>query len=78
MASEKVETSFPKANVVFLGNVGKTHLAIALGYAACQESHSALFADAIGVINDLSAAQKRSVLKHQLRKYLAPELLVLD
>jgi len=68
------------ANVVLLGNVGvgKTHLATALGYAACQEGYSVLFADAISVINDLSAAHKRGLLKRQLRKYLAPELLLLD
>jgi DNA replication protein DnaC len=69
-----------KANVVLLGNVGlgKTHLATALGYAACQEGHSVLFADAISVINDLCAAQKRGLLKRQIKKYLAPELLLLD
>jgi DNA replication protein DnaC len=33
--------------------MGKTHLAIASGYAACQEGYSVLFADAISVINDL-------------------------
>ena len=69
-----------KANVVFLGTVGvgKTHLATALAYAACQDGHSVLFADAIGVINDLAAAQKRGLLKRQLRKYLGPEVLLLD
>lgn len=69
-----------KANVVFLGTVGvgKTHLATALAYAACQEGYSVLFADAIGVINDLAAAQKRGLLKRQLRKYLGPEVLLLD
>jgi DNA replication protein DnaC len=69
-----------KANVVFLGNVGvgKTHLATALGYAACLEGHSVLFAGAIEVINDLQAAQKNGSLKHALRKYLRPALLILD
>ena len=68
------------ANVVFLGNVGlgKTHLSTALGYAACQEGHAVLFANAISVINDLSAAQKRGLLKRQLRTYLHPDMLVLD
>src|SRR4029077_6096204 len=44
-----------KANVVFLGLVGlgKTHLATALGYAAC------LRANAIDVINTLSVAQNK-------------------
>lgn len=69
-----------KSNVVFLGNVGlgKTHLATALGYAACQQGASVLFANAISVINDLSAAQKRGLLKRQLKTYLRPELLALD
>ena len=69
-----------KANVVFLGTVGvgKTHLATALGYAACQEGHSVLFTDAISVINDLAAAQKRGLLKRQLRRYLGPDVLLLD
>jgi DNA replication protein DnaC len=69
-----------KSNVVFLGNVGlgKTHLATALGYAACQEGCAVLFANAISVINDLSAAQKRGLLKRQLKVYLRPELLALD
>jgi DNA replication protein DnaC len=37
--------------------------------------HSVLFANAI---NHLSAAQKKSALKIELRKYLRPELLILD
>jgi DNA replication protein DnaC len=69
-----------KANVVFLGNVGvgKTHLATALGYAACLEGHSVLFSGAIEVINDLQAAQKVGGLKRALKKYLRPALLILD
>ena len=76
----RLEFVAQKANVGLLGNVGlgKTHLAIALGYAACQEGYAVRFADAIRVINDLSAAQKRGLLKRQLKKYLAPELLLLD
>lgn len=76
----RLEFIVQKANVVLLGNVGlgKTHLAVALGYAACQEGHSVLFADAISIINDLSAAQKRGLLKRQLKRYLAPELLAID
>src|SRR5688572_20362597 len=45
----RLEFLAQKANVVLLGNVGvgKTHLATALGYAACLEGHSVLFAGAI-------------------------------
>lgn len=69
-----------KANALFLGTVGlgKTHLATALGYAACLEGHSVLFANAIQVINELSAAQKNGTLRASLKKYLAPQLLILD
>jgi DNA replication protein DnaC len=69
-----------KANVVFMGLVGlgKTHLATALGYAACQEGMSVLFANAIDVINTLNASQIRGTLKADLRKYTTPSLLILD
>ena len=66
---------------MLLGNVGlgKTHLATALGYAACQEGYSVLFADAISVINDLSAAQKNGGRSNASSKNTcAPELLILD
>ena len=68
------------ANVIFLGGVGvgKTHLAAALGYAACLEGRSVLFATAIDVINSLLAAQAVCRLKVELKKYLTPHLLVLD
>ena len=69
-----------KANVIFLGLVGlgKTHLATALGYAACQQGMSVLFTNAIDVINTLSAAQLKGTLKAELRRYTTPSLLVLD
>jgi DNA replication protein DnaC len=76
----RLEFIAQKANAVFLGNVGlgKTHLATAVGYAACQEGYAVRFANAISVINELAAAQKRGLLKKQLKQYLLPELLILD
>lgn len=69
-----------KSNVVLMGSVGvgKTHLTSALAYAACLEDHSVLFAGAIQVINDLQDAQKSGALKGALKKYLYPQLLILD
>jgi DNA replication protein DnaC len=69
-----------KANVIFLGGVGvgKTHLATALGYQACLEGHSVLFATAIDVINTLAAAQSTGRMKTELKKYTRPAVLVLD
>ena len=69
-----------KANVTFLGGVGlgKTHLAAALGYQACLEGHSVLFATAIDVINTLTEAQAAGRMKAELKKYTRPALLILD
>jgi DNA replication protein DnaC len=67
-------------NIIFLGGVGlgKTHLAITLGYAACLKGHSTLFAPAIDVVNSLAAAQTTGSLKQELKKYTKPDLLILD
>jgi DNA replication protein DnaC len=69
-----------QANVIFLGGVGlgKTHLASALGYAACQKGHSVLFATAVDLINTLAAAQRAGRLKTAFSRYLRPAILVLD
>jgi len=67
-------------NVILLGGVGlgKTHLAIALGYLACQAGHHVLFTTAVGMINNLLAAQATHRLKTELARYVRPRLLVLD
>jgi len=69
-----------KSNVVFIGGVGlgKTHLASALGYQACLKGHTVLFASAIDAVNDLISAQNAGRLKQELKKYLKPELMILD
>jgi DNA replication protein DnaC len=69
-----------KKNVIFLGGVGlgKTHLASALGYQACLMGHSVLFTSAIDTVNTLITAQQTGRLKQELKKYLTPNLLILD
>lgn len=69
-----------RANVILIGGVGlgKTHLAIALGCAACQQNYSVLFASAIDVVNTLIASQAAGRLKADLGKFLRPSVLVLD
>ena len=69
-----------KSNVIFLGGVGlgKTHLAAALGYAACLKGNTVLFATAIDVINTLSAAKAAGRMKQEVKKYTRPLLLIID
>ena len=69
-----------KTNVVFIGNVGlgKTHISIALGHAACVHGHSVLFTTAVDIINTLAAAQSAGRLKREFKRYLKPALLIVD
>lgn len=69
-----------KSNVIFIGGVGvgKTHLASALVYNACLNGYSALFASAIDIVNTLAAAQNTGRMKQEMKKYLKPELLLID
>jgi DNA replication protein DnaC len=69
-----------KANVVLIGGVGigKTHLAIALGHAACLEGHSVRFTTAVEIINTLTAAQVTHRMKSEIKKFVKPALLCID
>jgi len=69
-----------KTNVVFLGptGTGKTHLASALGYHACQRGHSVLFTTAVDIVNYLLEAQAAHRLRPALKKYLNPAVLLID
>lgn len=67
-------------NAVLISNVGlgKTHIALALGHAACVAGHSVLFTTAVDIINSLAAAQSAGTLKRELGRYLKPRLLIVD
>lgn len=67
-------------SAVFTGNagLGKTHLARALGYAACQKGLSVLFITAAEMVNHLQHAQKTYSLETELNKYRRPQVLIID
>ena len=69
-----------KENVVFLSSpgLGKTHLAISLANRACQKEYTVLFASAVEIINQLSAARAINSLDNALTKYTKVQLLVID
>lgn len=68
----------PSAVFIGLAGLGKTHLARALGYRACQLSHSVLFITAAEMVNSLEQAKRAAYLDSELRKYRKPQILIVD
>ena len=69
-----------RGHLIFLGRggLGKTHLAIAIGYAACQKEIRTSFTTAADMINRLVAAKSDHSLERALRRYCSPRLLIID
>jgi len=68
------------ANVCLIGQpgTGKTHLAIALGLAACREGMKTKFFTAATLVNQLEEARKQYVLDRLLKKLDKLDLLIVD
>ncbi|OGL46491.1 MAG: hypothetical protein A2161_00165 [Candidatus Schekmanbacteria bacterium RBG_13_48_7] len=69
-----------KENPIFIGpsGCGKTHLAIALGYRACQDGYRVLFTTAINLINHLNASLADASFLQCLKRFTQPDLVVID
>lgn len=69
-----------RENIIAVGNsgTGKTHLALALGLAACQQGQSVLWTTAARLVNDLIEARDEKRLLRLQRQLLKPVLLVID
>lgn len=69
-----------RENIIALGpsGVGKTHIALALGLAACQKGMSVLFTTAAALVHELMEARDEKRLR-TLQKHLANvKLLIID
>jgi DNA replication protein DnaC len=69
-----------KEHVIFVGpvGVGKRFLAQALGTTAIRAGHSVLFRRTDLLLRELNQARADHSFEAQFRRYLAPDLLVLD
>ena len=69
-----------RENVLLLGNsgTGKTHIALALGLAACQRGHRVRFITAAALVGELIEARDEKYLRRFQKQLAAHELLVID
>lgn len=68
------------SNVILLGppGVGKSHIALAIAYAACQQGIEVLFKTAIQIVNELNASLADSSFLKCLSRFLKPAVLIID
>ena len=69
-----------RENVLLLGNsgTGKTHIALALGLAACQRGHRVRFTTAAALVSELIEARDEKKLLRFQKQIAAYELLIVD
>jgi DNA replication protein DnaC len=69
-----------RENVLLLGNsgTGKTHVALALGLAACQRGHRVRFTTAATLVHELMEARDEKRLLRFQKQMASYELLIVD
>jgi len=69
-----------RESVLFIGDVGtgKSHLAQSLGMMACQDGYRTYYTTCSDLINDLKDGVYDNTLKKRIKKYINPDLLLID
>ena len=67
-------------NIIFSGpvGVGKTYLAQALGHASCRVGYRVLFIRADALVKALASSRADNSYDRELRRFISPDLLVID
>jgi DNA replication protein DnaC len=67
-------------DVLFLGppGVGKTHLAQAIGYEAIRQNFLVLYRSIFDLVRDFMKDEAFNQQDKNLRKYLKPDLVIID
>jgi DNA replication protein DnaC len=67
-------------SILFLGRsgTGKSHLAQSLALMACQGGYKTYYTTCSELINDLNAGVYEKTLEKRMKKYINPELLLID
>jgi len=61
-----------------MNGVGKSHIARSLALMACQGGYKTYYTTCSDLINDLNAGVYEKTLDKRMRKYINPELLLID
>jgi DNA replication protein DnaC len=69
-----------KESILFIGGTGtgKSHMAMALALLACRKCYKVLYTTCSDMLNDLNQGVYEKTLQARLRKYVNPDLLVID
>ena len=69
-----------RRDVLFIGppGVGKSHLAQAIGYEAVKAGYSVLYRSVFDLVRDLLDEQTQAGESRLLKRYIKPDLLVID